>query len=75
VIEIANLAIALSTLVTAIGGLLLVLVKVKEVHDTTNSKMDQFIAEVRKSSFAAGRKSEKDSSAAAAEKPSSRSTE
>jgi uncharacterized membrane protein len=59
-LDVAQLLVAIATLITALGGFVIALVKIKEVHDTTNSKMDAFIAEVRKASFAEGEKSEKD---------------
>jgi uncharacterized membrane protein len=61
--EVALIITSAATLVTSIGGIVLGLVNrtnIKEVHASTNGKMDQLLHVVKKSSFAEGVKSQKD---------------
>jgi hypothetical protein len=61
--ELAQIITSLATLLGAIAGLVVSLRnsrKIKEVHESTNGKMDALIAEVREASFAKGVLSEKD---------------
>jgi hypothetical protein len=63
VVEIGILATCIINAIGMIGGLFISWgnrTKITQVHDTTNSKMDAFIKEVREASFAKGVKSEQD---------------
>lgn len=61
--EAALVITSVGTLVAAAGGVWIGVRnsrQIKEVHDSTNGKMDQLVQEVRKASFAEGKKAEKD---------------
>lgn len=58
--EVALIIGNLATLVTAIGGFVVLLRKTEVIHKATNSMKDELVQEVRKASFAAGAKSEAD---------------
>lgn len=58
--EIALIIGNLATLVTAIGGFVVLLRRTEVIHKATNSMKDELVQEVRKASFAAGAKSETD---------------
>jgi len=61
--ELAQIITSVATLLGVIGSVGVSLRnsrKIKEVHDSTNGKMDALIDEVRQASFAKGVKSQKD---------------
>lgn len=61
--EIAQIITSIATLVAALSALIVGLRnsrKITEVHASTNGKMEELVSEVRKSSFAAGEKEQKD---------------
>jgi hypothetical protein len=63
VIEFSILVTCIGNTAGVIGGIAVSLrnsKKITEVHDSTNSKVDALIKEVRESSFAKGVKSERD---------------
>jgi hypothetical protein len=63
VVEFSILVTCIANTVGVVGGLYVSLRnsrKITEVHDSTNSKVDALIKEVRESSFAKGVKSEQD---------------
>jgi hypothetical protein len=62
-VDVVLLVTCLTNTVGVIGGLFVSLrnsTKITQVHDSTNSKVDALILEVRESSFAKGVKSEQD---------------
>jgi hypothetical protein len=62
---VALIITSLATLITAIGGIIVSLLnakKLEEVHKSTNGKMEELVAVVKKASFAEGAKSEADKS-------------
>jgi hypothetical protein len=63
--EIAQLLTAIATLIVAVGGVVIGLrnsTHIKKVEAATNGMKNDLVDEVRKASFAAGEKSEKDKS-------------
>jgi len=52
-------ALIIVALINGIFGVL-ILIQGKRTHDTFNSRMDQFIALIKKTSFAEGQKARKD---------------
>ena len=60
VVEIAQLITAVATLVVAFTGFIVALRRIKDVHDVTNSRMDEMLEVVKTSSYAAGQKAEQD---------------
>lgn len=58
--EVALIITASATLVTSLGGFVVLLRKVEIIHKATNSMTDKLVAVTAKESHAAGVKEEKD---------------